>query len=192
LLTDDTGPTHNNLVDNNLVTDNSADPGITMPGHNPHALSATGQPEPSVAGVYHNTIKHNEVTGNGAGVLVANATSGTAAYDNLIEDNYMAGNAMAGVSMHAYLIAPGQFEDLDGNQVTGNVINTNNAGGDTAGDLVTTGVLVSSAGAPVTVAISDNHISHDAIGIWLSQAVTASGLTSNTFSDVTTPISANH
>ena len=41
LLTDETGPTHNNLVADNVVTGNSSDCGITVPGHNPAALNAT-------------------------------------------------------------------------------------------------------------------------------------------------------
>ena len=57
LLTDETGPTHNNLIANNIVTRNESDCGITVPGHNPAALSASGQPQPSVAGVYDNVIR---------------------------------------------------------------------------------------------------------------------------------------
>jgi len=57
LLSDDTGPTHNNLVAYNVVTGNSTDCGITVPGHNPLALSSTGVPQPSVAGVYDNVIR---------------------------------------------------------------------------------------------------------------------------------------
>jgi len=37
-----------------------------------------------------------------------------------------------------------------------------------------------------------NHISNNAIGIWLSKAVTAAGLKTNAFTNVTTPISAGH
>ena len=127
LLSDDTGPTHNNLVAGNLVTGNSTDCGITVPGHNPNALSATGQPQPSVAGVYRNVIRDNVVTNNGvkgegAGVLFANATAGTASYDNLVQGNYISGNGLSGVTMHAHTIKPGQFEDLSGNNVIGNNI----------------------------------------------------------------------
>jgi len=203
LLSDDTGPTHNNLVAGNLVTGNSTDCGITVPGHNPNALSATGQPQPSVAGVYRNVIRDNVVTNNGvkgegAGVLFANATAGTASYDNLVEGNYIAGNGLSGVTMHAHTIKPGQFEDLSGNNVIGNDIGKNNLDGDTLDhpvspeDLVTTGILVFSGGTPVTLTIVRNHIFDNAIGIWLSKAVTAFGLTANTFTNVTTPISANH
>jgi nitrous oxidase accessory protein NosD len=59
-------------------------------------------------------------------------------------------------------------------------------------DLVTTGVLVYSAGTPIAVTIAGNHISDNQIGIWFSKAVTASGLTSNTFRNVATPISSGN
>ncbi len=203
LLSDDTGPTHNNLVADNVVTGNASDCGITVPGHNPNALSSTGQRQPSVAGVYNNVIRRNVVTNNGnkgegAGVLFANAGPGTAVYDNLVQGNFIAGNELAGVTFHAHTIPPGKFEDLSGQRVIGNVIGTNNLGGDpldfpaSPKDVVTTGILVFSGGTPVTVRIAFNHIFNNKIGIWLSKAVTASGLGTNTFSNVTTPISAGH
>jgi nitrous oxidase accessory protein NosD len=203
LLSDDTGPTHDNLVAGNVVTGNSTDCGITLPGHNPNALSATGQPQPAVAGVYRNVIRDNVVTdngvaGEGAGVLFANEMAGTASYDNLVTGNYIAGNGLSGVTFHAHIIAPGAFEDLSGNKVIGNVIGTNNVDGDTLDspaspeDLATTGILVYSGGTPVTVTIAFNHISGNAIGIWLSKAVTAFALPTNTFTNVTTPVSANN
>jgi copper-binding protein NosD len=204
LLTDDTGPTHNNLVTGNLVNGNSTDCGITVPGHNSDALSAAGRPQPNVAGVYANVISHNVVTdngvaGEGAGVLFANATNGTASYDNLVIDNVLEGNGLSGVTFHAHVIASGQFEDLSGNELIGNTIGKNNVDGDTldfpafpAEDLATTGILVYTAGTPVTVMIAGNHVSDDSIGIWLSKAVTASGLPTNTFSQVSTRISAGN
>ena len=203
LLSDDTGPTHNNLVAKNIVTGNSSDCGITVPGHNPKALNAKGQPQPSVAGVFDNVIRGNVVTNNGnkgegAGVLFANAGPGTASYDNLVQGNYIAGNELAGVTMHAHTIKPGQFEDLSGNKVIGNAIGKNNLGGDpldapaSPTDKKTTGVLVFSGGTPVTVTIAFNHIFNNHFGIWLSKPVTASGLGTNTFTNVTTPISAGH
>jgi Protein of unknown function (DUF1565) len=209
LMSDDTGPTHHNLVAYNVVTGNATDCGITVPGHNPNALSKTGQPKPSVAGVYDNVIRGNVVTynglkGEGAGVLFANATAGTASYDNLVQGNYIAGNGLSGVTMHAHTIKPGQFELLSGNNVIGNTIGKNNIDGDTLDcapgstckpqDLKTTGVLVFSGGTPVTVTIAYNHIFNNAIGIWLSKAVTAAGLKpqTNTFTNVTTPVSAGN
>lgn len=203
LLSDDVGPTDHNVVENNLVTENATDCGITVPGHNPQALSSSGKPQPAVAGVYDNVIKNNVVTNNGqkgegAGVLFANAGPGTASYNNLVEGNYIAGNELSGVTMHAHTIGPKQFEDLSGNVVTQNVIGKNNTGGDpldapaSPTDDVTTGILVFSGGTHVTTEIAHNKISNNKIGIWLSKAVTASGLRTNTFRNVATPISANH
>jgi hypothetical protein len=203
LLSDDTGPTHNNLVADNVVTGNASDCGITVPGHNTGALNAAGVPQPSVAGVYDNVIRGNTVTdngiaGEGAGVLFANAAAGTASYNNLVEGNYIAGNGLSGVTMHAHTIGPGQFEDLSGNTITGNKIGKNNIDGDTLDspaspeDLQTTGVLVFSGGAPVSVTIARNLIFNNHFGIWLSKPVTAQGLRTNVFVNVSTPISAGN
>ncbi len=206
LLTDETGPTHHNLVADNVITQNASDCGITVPGHNPGALNAAGIPQPSVAGVYNNVIRGNTVTdnglkGEGAGVLFANAAAGTASYNNLVVGNYIAGNELSGVTMHAHTLKPGQFEDLNGNTITGNKIGTNNTGGDPLDspptgpglkDLKTTGVLVFSGGAPVSVTIARNLIFNNHFGIWLSKPVTAHGLRTNVFANVHTPISAGH
>lgn len=203
LLSDDIGPTHDNLVANNVVTSNTTDCGITVPGHNPGALNSAGVRQPSVAGVYRNVIRNNTVTGNGvkgegAGVLFANAGPGTGSYDNLVEGNFIQGNGLSGVTMHAHRIGPKQFEDLNGNVITRNTIGKNNLDGDApdgpAGpsDKQTTGVLVFSGGVPVTVRIAHNVIFNNSIGVWLSKPVKASGLRTNAFIRVTTPISANH
>jgi len=208
LLTDETGPNHGNLIEANVVTQNLFDCGITAPGHNPHALDALGNPQPAVGGVYDNRIIGNRITGNGtlgegAGVLFANAGPGTASYDNLVEGNYIAGNKLSGVTMHAHTLPPGLFEDLNGNDVIGNWIGKNNLGGDPLDsapppappgtkDTATTGVLVFSGGTPITLRIADNHVSDNAVGIWLSKAVTAHGLDDNSFEDVATQVSAGN
>ncbi len=203
LLSDDVGPTHNNVVEDNIVTDNTSDCGITVPGHNPNALNSAGVPQPSVAGVYRNVIRGNVVTGNGvqgegAGVLFANATAGTASYDNLVEGNYISGNGLAGVTMHAHTVAPGAHEDLNGNVIVGNSIGKNNVDGDTLdgppgpSDLKTTGVLVFSGGPSVKVTVAHNHIFDNHYGVWLSAPVTAFGLRTNTFSHVIKRIFVQH
>ena len=182
LLTDEFGPTHGNLIADNIVTGNLFDCGITVPGHNPFALDASGNPQPLVAGVYNNVIRGNRITGNGllgegAGVLFANAGPGTASYNNLVEDNYIAGNQLSGVTMHAHTLPPGAFEDLNGNRIIDNVIGRNNVGnafipgdpldGPPAQDFRTTGILVFSGTVPVHVTIKDNRISDDHYGVWL-------------------------
>ena len=208
LLTDETGLTHGNLIEDNIVTGNQYDCGVTVPGHNANALSSTGTPQPTVAGVFDNVIRNNVVTdngilGEGAGVLFANAMAGTASYDNLVEGNYIAGNGLSGVTMHAHTLPPGMFEDLNGNNVIDNWIGTNNTGGDPLDsapppappgvqDMATTGILVFSGGTPVNLRIADNRIAHDDVGIWLSAPVTAHGLGDNSFHDVTTDVSSGN
>ncbi|HEY4464709.1 MAG TPA: right-handed parallel beta-helix repeat-containing protein [Streptosporangiaceae bacterium] len=204
LLTDETGPTHGNVVSGNVVTRNQFDCGITVPGHNPMALNSKGALQPSVAGVYDNVIRSNVVTdnglkGEGAGVLFATGAPGSASYDNLATGNYIAGNGLAGVTMHAHTLGKGQHEFLSGNDVVGNVIGRNNITGDpldspspATGVHDTTGVLVFSAGTHVSLRIAHNHIFDNHFGIWLSKPVSASGLRSNSFSHVTIPVSSGH
>ena len=197
LLTDEFGPTHNNVVSHNVVTKNQYDCGITVPGHNPFALDSSGKPQPSKAGVYNNVIAFNRVTdngikGEGAGVLFANATAGTGSYDNLVEHNYIAGNALSGVTMHAHTLMPGQFEDLNGNRIVHNTIAKNNVGGDpldspaSPADKATTGILVFSGTVAVTVDIAHNQIRNNTNGVWLGTGghVTAN-MSRNTFQHVT-------
>ncbi len=198
LLTDEFGPTHGNVIEHNVITKNAFDCGVTAPGHNPNALDSSGKRRPSVAGVYDNVIRNNRITdnglkGEGAGVLFANATAGTASYGNLVEFNYIAGNELSGVTMHAHTLMSGQFEDLSGNRILYNTIGENNTGGDpldgTTKDLSTTGILVFSGTVPVKVTIAHNRIRNDHYGIWLGVGghVTAV-LHGNVFQHVTTPV----
>jgi hypothetical protein len=200
LLSDELGPTFHNKIGHNFVTANLYDCGITVPGHNPRALNASGNRQPSLAGVYDNVILRNRITGNGikeegAGVLFANAFAGTGAYDNVVSHNYIAGNEMAGVTMHAHVLPAGKFEDLSGNRIVGNTIGPNNLGGDPdafecafqcrAHPLrQTTGVLVFGA-VPLDVTIAHNRIRKNEFGIWLGKGenVTAS-LRHNLFHEV--------
>ena len=197
LLTDETGPTHGNLIEDNIVTGNQYDCGITVPGHNSAALSSTGTPQPTVAGVYDNVIRGNVITdnglkGDGAGVLFANGAAGSASYNNLVEGNYIAGNGLSGVTMHAHTLMPGQFEDLSGNRIIGNVIGQNNIDGDPLDgnpmDNSTTGVLVF-AEVPVSVTIAHNVIFNNTYGIWegVSGNVSAT-VAGNRFYGVDTPV----
>jgi parallel beta-helix repeat protein len=198
LLTDEFGPTAHNVISHNVVTKNEFDCGITAPGHNPFALDASGKPQPSKAGVYKNVIAFNRITdnglrGEGAGVLFANATAGSASYDNLVEHNYIAGNELAGVTMHAHTLKAGQFEDLSGNRIEHNTIGKNNVGGDpldgTSSDTATTGILVFSGTVPVTVHIAHNRIRNNTNGVWLGTGghVTAK-MSHNVFQHVTNKV----
>jgi hypothetical protein len=197
LITDEFGPTHDNLIARNVFKDNLFDCGVTVPGHNPFALDASGHRQPSVAGDYRNVIADNVITGNGvkgegAGVIFANASAGSASYDNLVIHNYIAGNGLGGVTLHAHPIAAGTFEDLNGNNVIGNAIGQNNLDPDTDpgpnAPMTTVGVLVYGA-VPVRIRIDDNRIFDNNIGIWLGTGGNvAANIRHNRFFDVTTPV----
>lgn len=182
LLTDELGPTHDNLVANNRVYKNAYDCGITMPSHNVGINPVTGQLLPDVGGVFRNTVRGNWIVANGlkgegAGVLIASPAPVTAAYDNLVEHNYIAGNELAGFTLHTH--APGAY--ANGNKVLYNWIGNNNVGGDPdAGVFQTTGALVF-AMSPLSITIRDNTIVHDHFGIWLGTNVTAASPNDNRF-----------
>ena len=146
-----------------------------------------GSRNPSVGGVFDNVVRDNVVLrngtaqapeafgggGSGSGIGIFAPRRASAAYDNVIEDNYMAGNGMAGFTIHAHL--PGG-EDVSGNRVVDNTFGTNNIGGDgfdgpVRPDFQTTAIAVYSA-PPVDMTIRDNEIRNNEIGIWLSTIVT--------------------
>ena len=191
LLTDEFGPTDNNLIVNNDVSDNTLDCGVTVAGHNTGAFSG-GTPQPSVGGVFDNTILGNHITNNGvagqgAGVILATGGPGGAVYDNRVQGNYISGNGLAGVTVHSH--APGQ--DLNGNTIENNKIGTNNLDGDIdfspLVDESTTGVLVASV-TPLSITIEHNLIADNFYGIWLTPMVNVSGESTNMFVNVTTPV----
>lgn len=211
LLTDDYGPNDHNVVQGNLVSDNTTECGIVLPSHSSDAvnyvqngdgsLTVTGT-NPSAGGVYDNQVLNNVAInngtatappefgggGSGSGIGIFGSGPGSGAYDNLVEGNYMAGNGLAGFTIHAH--HPGG-EDVDGNDVVGNSFGTNNLGGDGfdggVSDFQTTAIAVYSV-PPVAMTISGNSIRSNAIGIWLTDTVSANGLGANHYANVGTPV----
>lgn len=212
LLTDDYGPNAHNLIQGNYVADNRTECGIVLPGHNGNAVSFVRNPDgsltvtgrnPDQGGVFDNVVRGNVaidngtatappqfggVGGSGGGIGVFGSGPGTGAYDNLLEDNYLAGNGLAGITFHAH--HPGG-EDINGNDIVGNVFATNNVAGDTfdggISNFPTTGIAIYSV-PPVQLTIANNAIRDNAIGIWLTDTVAAAGLGSNAYRHVGTPI----
>jgi parallel beta-helix repeat protein len=202
LMTDEAGPDAHNTVAGNYVVYNVYECGITLPSHNGAAASFSAGPgglkvtklNPSLGGVYNNTIRNNvsdnngtagfrlNVAGSGGGIGLFTPSPGTAVYNNVIKANSVTGNGLAGVVIHAHYIG---LNPVSGNQIIGNRIGKNNVAGDTldypwsSTDMTTTGILVLSAGA-IKLKISGNQISGNAIGIWRNRAVKTSG--SNTYS----------
>lgn len=202
------GPTHDNTISNNTVTDNIWDCGITMPSHNSNAFK-NGQPNTDPAtggGVFNNTVTGNTVTGNGtaggggAGILMAAPFPGTASYNNTVTGNSVSGNGQPGVTIHSH--APGQ--DVNGNKITGNTFGTNavgerapgvgifssgsSAGDSDAGDPATTAIIVYSGVAPITgTVITGNTISNNHYGVVLSNTA-ANTINTNTNTNVAVPV----
>ena len=150
LVSDDTGPTHDNVIRNNDVENNVMDCGITVPSHTPF-------------GVYHNTVSENTVinngtsplNGGGAGVGIFSPGGPTSNYGNAVIHNILVENGIGGVAIHTH--APGT-EMLQDEQIVGNYISGN--GGDTDIGLAptqTNGIAILITGGKVSgIVISQN------------------------------------
>jgi parallel beta-helix repeat protein len=160
LLSDDSGPTHDNLIAGNVVRDNPSDCGITLASHRPVPPN----------GVFHNTISDNEsarngraVNGAGAGVGLFTPIPGTATYGNVVLHNRLFDNGLPGVAMHSH--APGQ--NLNDNAIVGNDIAGNGADTDDTATPGPTGINVASGrdmnGNVVGSAITGTVVSHNRI-----------------------------
>jgi parallel beta-helix repeat protein len=165
LLSDETGPTHDNLISGNTVNNNAYDCGITLASHAPAPSSGLMLP----AGVYHNTINGNIsmnngllVPGAGAGVGLFAPGPGNATYGNVVVNNTLTGNGMPGVAMHNHasvLHAPPV--NLNDNVIVGNTISGNAADTDDAATPGPTGINIFSL-APVTgTIIAQNKITNE-------------------------------
>ena len=169
LLSDDSGPTHDNLISGNVVRENEEDCGITLASHKPVAPN----------GVFHNTIAGNEssrnglATGGGAGIGMFTPAPGTATYGNVVVGNRVTDNALPGVALHSH--APGQT--LTDNAIIGNYIAGNGADTDDTATPGPTGINIASGrtpggvvvGSPITgTIVSQNVIERESVAIAIS------------------------
>ncbi|HEX7497146.1 MAG TPA: right-handed parallel beta-helix repeat-containing protein [Candidatus Limnocylindrales bacterium] len=177
LITDEFGPSAHNVISGNVSKNNLQDCGITLPSHN--ALAMT---DPTKGGVYDNLVINNVSEGNGgAGVGMFAPFPGTASYNNRIIHNTLRNNGEAGVGIHAH--APGQ--NVSGNVIMNNWISGNGIDPD-SGSGHPTGIALFSAAVPVTVAVTDNHISNEYWGIFTAGPLTIHGLPSNHYASSVT------
>ncbi|MCW2975342.1 MAG: hypothetical protein JWM06_623 [Actinomycetia bacterium] len=179
LLTDEVGPTHDNLVASNNIHDNAEDCGITLPSHNPLATT-----DPSRAGVYGNLILGNVTERNGgAGIGMFAPAPGMASYNNQVTGNTVRNNGEAGIAIHAH--APGQ--NVSGNAIVGNTISGNGVDPD-ADSKATVGIAILTVD-PSSGTISGNFINDEHFGVFVNGPFTAAGLASNIFgSGVQVPV----
>ena len=166
LMTDETGPNHDNLITGNGVTENGYDCGITLASHK--RAPGYGATPLTAFGVFRNTVAFNEasknglaVSGNGTGIGIFTSPAGppasaggppvvkTAAYDNVVVGNRVTGNGQPGVAMHAHK----KGATLTGNLVTGNYVADNGPDvSDNTTSGASTGIIIhaGNSGEPLT------------------------------------------
>jgi parallel beta-helix repeat protein len=156
LVSDDSGPTHDNVISGNTVQDNPFDCGITLASHNPVAPN----------GVYRNTIAANNslrngLKGEGAGIGMFTPAPGTATYGNVVVGNRAIGNGMPGIAMHSH--APGQT--LIDNKIVDNYVAGNGPDRDDAATAGPTGINVYAVSPTTGTTITGNIVEREAIAV---------------------------
>ena len=167
LISDETGPSFSNLIQDNDVHDNGYACGITMASH-PNANG--GLP----FGISHNVISNNLshhngllLPGAGAGVGIFAPFPGTSNTANVVTGNSLYDNGLPGVTMHNHASAPAPAPgiNLNDNVIVGNHIHGNAADTADAHTPGTTGINIYST-APVTgIVISNNDFTDEAVNI---------------------------
>ena len=172
LITDETGPNHDNLISDNSVHDNPFDCGITLASHGPatSVIPTAGLPY----GVSKNTISHNDVRRNGyqvpgagAGVGIFAPFPGTTDAGNVVIDNDLRDNGLPGVTMHNHeaFPAPAPPVNMNDNVIVGNRISGNGQDTLDAATSGPTGFNLFSV-APVTgTVVSQNVFDNESIDI---------------------------
>jgi parallel beta-helix repeat protein len=156
LISDDSGPTHDNVISGNIVQDNPYDCGITMASHKPVAPN----------GVYRNTIAANSslrngLKGEGAGIGMFTPAPGTATYGNVVVGNRAIGNGMPGIAMHSH--APGQ--NLTDNKIVDNYVADNGPDLNDAATPGPTGINVYAVSPTSGTTITGNVIERETIAV---------------------------
>lgn len=155
LITDDTGPSHDNVIEENEVVYNTnGDCGITLPSH-------------SGAGVYNNrVIRNNSSHNSGPGVGIFAPGPGSKAYGNVVAYNTLMGNGNPGVTMHNHAVVSGApLPVFNDNTIVGNHISANQADGEDAATAGPTGINVYSLVAITGMIIEGNDIDDESIDV---------------------------
>lgn len=165
LVSDDTGPNHDNLISANIVRDNPFDCGITIASHHFNL----GPTDPSL-GIYHITVVGNTsernglISGEGAGVGLFAGPPGAQNNANVVVNNILRGNALPGVALHTH----GPFQRLNDHLIMGNQISGNGPDGD-PGTTVPTGISIFSPVVPLTgIVIARNEFKGEGIDIGIN------------------------
>jgi nitrous oxidase accessory protein NosD len=172
LISDETGPSYDNVIKDNDIYENGYACGITMASHGP-ATSVIPTAKVSF-GIMRNTIAHNIswnngllLPGAGAGVGIFAPFPGTTSSANVVVDNTLRGNGLPGVTMHNHASAPSPAPavNLNDNVIVGNHFSNNAADTKDAATPGPTGINLYST-APVTgTVIAQNVFDDEAVDI---------------------------
>lgn len=176
LLSDETGPTDDNIISGNTVAENAYDCGITLASHGA-APSLASVAKGSSFGVYRNTISRNTVShngslGQGAGIGIYSPGPGATASGNMVLENSLVNNGLGGVTMHNHAApgvggvpaqAPGvNFAD---NMIIGNTFSGNSGDFDDPMSPGDTGISIGSFVAMPGTVIAENTFTTELAGI---------------------------
>jgi nitrous oxidase accessory protein NosD len=180
LISDETGPNHDNLITRNTVSFNAYDCGITMASH--PAASLANPTSPLSFGVYHNTVSNNESSSNGlatsggAGVGMFAPGPGAQTYGNVVIGNTIMGNGQPGVAMHNHAAPPGApAVNFNDNSIIGNTIRLNAADTADAATAGPTGINIYSVAAITGTVVAQNVIDHESIDLAVNVASGGAG-----------------
>lgn len=172
LLSDETGPTHDNVLTGNAVHDNPFDCGITLASHGPakSVISTATLPY----GVMRNTITHNisahnglGESGAGAGVGIFAPFPGTTNSANVVIENQLIGNGLPGVAMHNHAAAPSPAPpvNLNENVIVNNHFVANGADTEDTATSGTAGINIASKAAVFGTVITGNSFENEQVDI---------------------------
>lgn len=157
LISDETGESHDNVVENNNVTNNPLECGIVLASHPP--TGHTTAPFAPHFGVNRNLVTGNisnangvQVGGSGVGLFSDGNGPGTVS-GNLVIRNKLTNNGLGGVALHSH-VGPAfglPADTFDGNKIIGNYISGNHADTDDTATPGTVGININSGsgGSPV-------------------------------------------
>jgi parallel beta-helix repeat protein len=161
LLTDETLPTHDNLISGNTVVNNPYDCGITLASHPPASGTVP-------LGVMHNTIANNDSShngylapGSGAGVGIFTFLPGGTVSGNVVINNQLTNNGLPGVAFHSH----GTGETLNDNMIVGNTISGNGPDTEDAATPGPTGINVFGVSPITGTIVSQNVIDSEQLDI---------------------------
>ena len=172
LLSDETGPTQDNVISKNNIHDNPFDCGITLASHGPAKSVIPTAKLPY--GILHNTISQNVSARNGLGLFGAGAGvgifapfPGTINAGNVVIGNDLIDNGLPGVAMHNHAAAPAPAPpvNLNENLIMNNHFSGNGADTEDTATSGTAGINIASQAPVFGTVITGNVFDQEQVDI---------------------------